>query len=175
MPSVPAAPQWLPRMPPRPADVPPRPAPSATAWLTASGTLISSHQQACQEVSQSARRVKPRLCERGMDTYYSCGKCGHSSLPNTRAVCVAVHRSPYGSLGTMLWGVSRAVGNRPNVEPPVPRDRNPSYLSIPGLGRRGTGCRPPQGTCGRAENPNPLEEDQDGKGVNTFFSLSFTF
>ena len=36
-------------------------------------------------------------------------------------VYVAITDPADGSLRTMLWAVSRAVGNPPDVEPPVPR------------------------------------------------------
>ena len=67
-------------------------------------------------------------------------------MPLARVACVAVHGSPYGSLRTMLWAVSQAVGIRPDVDPPAPRHGIRSVLSIPGLGGRGTGRLRPQAT-----------------------------
>ena len=47
--------------------------------------------------------------------------------------------SPYGSPGTLFWGVSRALVVRPNVEPPVPRHGIHSARSMGGSGGPGTG------------------------------------
>ena len=61
--------------------------------------------------------------------------------PPPPVVCVAVHGSPCGSPGTMLWAASRPSVGGPNVERRVLRHSNRSPLSIRGWDRRGGGRR----------------------------------
>ena len=59
----------VPKSAPRPADVPPRPAPFATAWIHVPSAWISMGQQASQEVLVSWRHAARGLREQGIDVY----------------------------------------------------------------------------------------------------------
>lgn len=105
-----------------------------------------------------------------MDAHYACGKCGRLPLPHTRVVCVAVHRSPYGSLGTMLWGVCPAVWDRPNVEPAVHRTVFVRYYPpAAGVGG-GPAGGDLKGVYKCTEHVHGLQDHEGGKRVNAFRS-----
>ena len=65
-------------------------------------------------------------------------QCSVSFTSRLRRARPSFACSPYGSPGTLFWGVSRPVVERSNVEPPVPRHGIHSARSLGGSGRRGT-------------------------------------
>ena len=66
-------------------------------------------------------------------------QCSVSFTSRLRRARPSFACSPYGSPGTLFWGVSRALVERSNVEPPVPRHVIHSARSLGGSGGRGTG------------------------------------
>ena len=66
-------------------------------------------------------------------------QCSVSFTSRLRRARPSFACSPYGSPGTLFWGVSRALVERSNVEPPVPRHGIHSARSMGGSGGPGTG------------------------------------
>ena len=110
-------------------------------WLVVVGT--SDRGSSGVDTDMVCRPIRSVSLTWELDMYTNSMSCEFelTVTPPPPVVCVAVHGSPCGSPGTMLWAASRPSVGGPNVERRVLRHSNRSPLSIRGWDRRGGGRR----------------------------------